>query len=609
MVHPRISRLVLVIAFPVLTLATTRVGAEANWSRIDTANFIVIGAAGEQRLRAIGAQFEGFREVLTRLLSSNVTRTAVPILVVAFPDQKSFEPFKPVYEGKAVDVGGLFLPRRDVNYILLGPDITSDALRPVFHEYSHLIVNNVAPDLPLWLNEGLAEYYSTFEIGNDGRTVTFGRLIDSHMRQLADQPWMPLTDVLSTRRDSPHYNEGSRRGAFYAESWLLVHMLLHGQPDRRPAFAAYTRELAAGAPPEAAWQHQFGSDDVSKALQRYAGRSTLTARQFTLSDQIARRPAAAVPLGPLDLETTLGEILSAEQRPDLAAQHFDRALALQPGAARAIVGKAHARNDAPRLAAATGSPADWFGDYMIGATLLEHSESLDRPSLDAARAALGRVVVARPELPNAYVLFAMAGDRVDADPTTAVEALTRAHVAVPARDDYTVTLAFALMRTGDFTGARSVLGSVMAHPHLPGARDMAVKAMEQVTAEEQVAKTRAAVAAAAAAPQDAPSPAPGEAAEPQAVFRKLEAGEQRAEGRLQRIDCSAKRIDFTLDLGDRVARFRAAKMEQVEFISYRSDVQGSVACGVRTPPDAVYLTYRPGELDGTIVAIEFLPRR
>jgi len=46
----------------------------------------------------------------------------------------------------------------------------------------------------------------------------------------------------------------------------------------------------------------------------------------------------------------------------------------------------------------------------------------------------------------------------------------------------------------------------------------------------------------------------------------------------------------------------------VEFISYRSDFTGAVACGPRTPPDRVYLTTRAGN-PATVVAIEFLPRQ
>ena len=99
-----------------------------------------------------------FREALTLLFSNKVTTTAVPTVVVVFPDDKTFDPFKPVYQGKKVEIGGLFVPRQDVNYILIGPDRGPDALRSVFHEYAHLVMSNVAPDLPVWLNEGLAEY-------------------------------------------------------------------------------------------------------------------------------------------------------------------------------------------------------------------------------------------------------------------------------------------------------------------------------------------------------------------------------------------------------------------------------------------------------------------
>src|SRR5437867_8747794 len=112
------------------------VAAEPKWERVDTPNFIVMGSVGESRLRAIGTQFEGFRDALTRLLSSGVTRTAVPTVVVAFGDERSFQPFKPVFEGKPVDIGGLFVARQHVNYILIGPQRVTDALRPVFHEYT-----------------------------------------------------------------------------------------------------------------------------------------------------------------------------------------------------------------------------------------------------------------------------------------------------------------------------------------------------------------------------------------------------------------------------------------------------------------------------------------
>ena len=585
--------------------------ADTKWTRVDTPNFVIVGATGKSALQDVGRQFEGFREALTKVLSSAVTSTAVPTVVVVFSDDKTFEPFKPVYEGKKVDIGGLFIPRRNINYILLGPNRNVESLRPVFHEYSHLVVSNVAPKLPVWVNEGLAEYYSTFEMSANGRSVVFGRAVPGHYHELATSRWIPLDALLAIKHDSPEYNENSKRGVFYAESWLLMHMILHGEPDRRQLFAAYARELAGGIPADAAWQHQFGNEEMFKALRMYAQRQTIYAREYKLPERISGDRGVASTLTAADAENTLGEVLLALQRSEPAKQRFDRALALQPSSTRAAIGKARASGTPPRVAAPPDQASDWISDYMIGAALIEERD-LDRASLDVARAALARAAAARDDMPNVQVLFAMANERADADGRLVIEALKKAYAAAPVRDDYAVYLARALARAGDFASARSLLGELMARPFLPGGGDMARAAMGEVVRAEESARRGANPVDALPADHpatDPPSSTPAKPAEAKPVFRDVGAGEQRVEGRLQRIDCSPKRIEFIVDTGDRVAHFEAAGMDKVEFISYRDDLQGSVACGERNPPDPVYVTVKPGDLDGTVVAMEFLPRR
>ena len=55
-------------------------------------------------------------------------------------------------------------------------------MQVVFHEYAHLVVSNVMRNVPVWLNEGLAEYYSTYEMRDGGREAVIGR---------ADRPASP----------------------------------------------------------------------------------------------------------------------------------------------------------------------------------------------------------------------------------------------------------------------------------------------------------------------------------------------------------------------------------------------------------------------------------
>ncbi|HEY3885859.1 MAG TPA: DUF1570 domain-containing protein [Vicinamibacterales bacterium] len=263
------SRRAPAIAAALLAIAmyAGRASAEPRWIRVDTPNVVIVGAEGERRLADVGAQFEAFREALTRRLSPTATSSPVPTVVIEFPDDRSFAPFKPVYRGQQVNVGGLFASRSEVNYILIGPSRSGDDLSSVFHEYSHLVIDNLAPGMPLWLNEGLAEYFSTFRIERGGRAIAIGQTIDDHLQRLAREAWLPLDTLLATTETSPEYNENARRGVFYAESWALTHLLLEGQPDRSAALGRYVSDVLAGVHPADAWARAFARDDVMGALR------------------------------------------------------------------------------------------------------------------------------------------------------------------------------------------------------------------------------------------------------------------------------------------------------------------------------------------------------
>ncbi len=217
-----LSSILLAVALALLAAAP----CAAEWRRLDSPNFVIVGDVGAGTLRDIAIRFEGFRETLSRVLTDRVTSTAVPTIVIVFPSDKAFTPFKPKYQGKPIELAGLFLSRGDVNYIALVSTGGEETMRVVFHEYAHLIISNVARNIPIWLNEGLAEYYSTYRMEAGGREAVLGAAIPSHLMLLNDATPMPLAELLAVTEDSPMYNEGSRRSVFYAQSWALAHMLL-----------------------------------------------------------------------------------------------------------------------------------------------------------------------------------------------------------------------------------------------------------------------------------------------------------------------------------------------------------------------------------------------
>jgi tetratricopeptide (TPR) repeat protein len=77
-----------------------------------------------------------------------------PVTVILYGERDFVEVLqKPEWAGAVYD-GKIRLPVK-------GAGANPDALRHIlFHEYTHALVHDIAPNCPVWINEGLAEYFS-----------------------------------------------------------------------------------------------------------------------------------------------------------------------------------------------------------------------------------------------------------------------------------------------------------------------------------------------------------------------------------------------------------------------------------------------------------------
>src|SRR5256885_2360133 len=213
------------------------------WFEARTTHFAMFSCAPTQQVARVGARLEQFREAYSSLAGAQSVASQ-PIVVMVFPDHASLEPFLPVYQGKAANLAAFFHRDSDENLIALFVHGTnSGSLENVFHEYTHLLLRHNAHFWPLWLNEGMADIYSTFEPGAD-RTARIGKPHELYLRILSRRPLMPLSELLKANHDSAEYNERDRQGIFYAESWLLTHYLMLGDnPLTKARFGQFTTFL------------------------------------------------------------------------------------------------------------------------------------------------------------------------------------------------------------------------------------------------------------------------------------------------------------------------------------------------------------------------------
>jgi Flp pilus assembly protein TadD len=224
-----------------------------RWVAVPGPDFTVYTNAGDNRGREVVLRLEKMRRAFPLLLPRDKMAPAPPLVVVAFKDHHDLEAVSPLFGKKSVDVGAVFLKGDDRTYIAL--DSGSSDWSPAYHEYAHFLLDLNMPRTPLWFDEGFADYFSTLRLDKD--SYVLGAAPQQYATVL-QQTWMPLEQVFSITPYSPEYKSMQHgRGAFYAESWLLVHYLLSSKmlPQTMQYFSLVFNQ---NEPPSSAVQHAFG---------------------------------------------------------------------------------------------------------------------------------------------------------------------------------------------------------------------------------------------------------------------------------------------------------------------------------------------------------------
>ncbi len=158
---PLPKRLFLLLSLFSASLASARDKTE-NWIEVRSPHFIVLSNSSEKQARHVADQFERMRLVFHAEVPRANVDPGVPIVVLALKDKKDFQSLEPeAYLTKGqIELAGLFMRAPDKNYVLLRLDAQGEhPYATVYHEYTHLLCSGAVKWLPLWLNEGLAEFY------------------------------------------------------------------------------------------------------------------------------------------------------------------------------------------------------------------------------------------------------------------------------------------------------------------------------------------------------------------------------------------------------------------------------------------------------------------
>jgi tetratricopeptide (TPR) repeat protein len=660
---------VLLLCLACLTMLCTRAEAASNWRRVRTENFVVVSNAGDAEARASAARLEELRAIFSRLQGADSFDVSIPVTVILFQNDGDYEFFKPTYRGDLRhDVAGYFLFSPHTNYVTLSQEAGRgrEPQAVLFHEYVHALVRNNYAGAPLWFNEGLAQYYSEFELSADRRRVSLGRPLLHRLDALARGEFLPLETLLSVDASSTHYQQPARSPGFYAQSWAFVHYLLHDASGVRQAqLARYLELLGAGATVEESFREAFKVDfgQMERELRAYIRAARYGERSKTFAEPVPRGGdliAESRALTEAEVQATLGDLLLHAGREDDAEEYLTRALKSD-----AALGSAHSSLGLLRLKqerlsearehlerAVRVEPENYLARFYYADVLRREGLETDKTVLGYAattrliRAELKKAIELAPNFLEAYALLGLVDLERSPQLDETFALLRRAAALAPKRQEFKLLLAQLHLRLEAFASARQILEPLAQERRSPRTRAEAQALLERVAASEAQAAlqhhaariapddgtTRASATSSAssmtdAKPQgdaathegDAPASPPAAEAlpcdmpQPGPQFKPLRFDGQQACGQLVSVECEdAGGVTLLVETGERTLKLRSYALNRIRFVSYTADVRGRVECGLRTRSNPVLVTYRLWKdartaADGEVLAVEFVP--
>jgi hypothetical protein len=102
------------------------------------------------------------------------------------------------------------------------------------HEFTHGLLHAGLEGVPLWLDEGLAEYFEVAGARPGGVNVEHAQLLATAVHN----GWRPDLDRLEMLEKVEQMQR-----THYREAWAWVHYMLHSSPDTRQVLLNYIHEL------------------------------------------------------------------------------------------------------------------------------------------------------------------------------------------------------------------------------------------------------------------------------------------------------------------------------------------------------------------------------
>jgi TonB family protein len=491
-----------------------------NWLEVRSPHFIVLSDSNEKQARNVADQFERMRDVFQTVLVHANADPGTPIVVLAVKDKKDFQALEPesyLARGQ-MELAGLFLRAPDKNYILLRLDAEGEhPYATVYHEYTHLLSSPAEAWLPLWLNEGLAEFYQNTEIRD--KDVMFGEGSPENILLLRQERLLPLATLFAVDHNSPYYHEHNKSSIFYAESWAVVHYFMSNERhENAQPLSDYMKLLSQNVDAVTAATRAFGDlKQLQAALDKYVAHATFRYFKMPISAEIDAATFKIQAVTPAQADAVRADFLVYNQRIKDAKPLLERVLRDDPSNASAHETMGYLEFREGNL----GEARKWYEQavklnsqsflaYYYFAAITMNGGQLDSDNKSQVENSLRTAIKLNPSFAPAYdqlaVFYGMRRENLDEAHTLVLNAVQ----LDPGNLHYRLTTANILLQMQRPTDAIAVLQNAASLANTPdevsSVQNLLEAAQQYQASREQVEQSREAIPRIAATAPQSQSP-------------------------------------------------------------------------------------------------------
>jgi hypothetical protein len=219
---------------------------------VSSEHFVVYTDLASDEARRRAQEFETLRDALVKVAFDTGNTEEPRVSIVLFDHDADFEALAPFgVSGFANYSLGLDLERYAALAFPAGAG--EPARRTFIHEEVHALMHRTFGHSPVWLNEGMAQYFSTLRF-EDGAVFMGYALPDQ--AQVPESMVPSVEQLVSAGRASFLSSDLDRATAarFYTGAWMLVHFFLNGPDPYRARLETFVGSLRDGQSREEAWK-------------------------------------------------------------------------------------------------------------------------------------------------------------------------------------------------------------------------------------------------------------------------------------------------------------------------------------------------------------------